>query len=100
MHSSTGPYAACPDTRSRSLNKRERTQKRARLQSVDCVFMLTLDAGESAAFSSLFLASAFFRSDGESTPTPAPVTHTVGRLFSTANHYKEGDLCQGLKDMM
>jgi len=32
------PYAAFPDTRSRSLNKRERTQKRARLQPVGLPF--------------------------------------------------------------
>ncbi len=36
-----------------------------------------LDAGDSAAFSSIFLASSFSYSQTESTPTPAPVTQTV-----------------------
>ena len=38
-----------------------------------------LDAGDSAAFSSIFLASSFLYSQTESTPAPAPVTQTVGR---------------------
>ena len=38
-----------------------------------------LDAGDSAAFSSIFLASSFSCSQNESTPAPAPVTQTVGR---------------------
>jgi hypothetical protein len=38
-----------------------------------------LDAGDSAAFSSVFLASSFFSSQAESTPAPAPVTQTVGQ---------------------
>ena len=37
-----------------------------------------LDAGDSAAFSSIFLASGFSCSQTESTPAPAPVTQTVG----------------------
>ena len=41
----------------------------------------TLDAGDSAAFSSGFLASGFSCSQTESTPAPAPVTQTV--TFST-----------------
>ena len=40
-----------------------------------------LDAGDSAAFSSGFLASSFFYSRAESTPTPAPVTQAVRRLL-------------------
>jgi hypothetical protein len=41
--------------------------------------MRTLDAGDSAAFSSIFLASGFLCSQAESTPAPAPVTPAVGR---------------------
>ena len=36
------------------------------------------DAGDSAAFSSIFLASSFFCSQTESTPTHTQVTQTVG----------------------
>jgi len=36
-----------------------------------------LDAGDSARFISVFLASSFSCSPAESTPTPAPVTQTV-----------------------
>ena len=36
-----------------------------------------LDAGESAAIPSTFLASSFLCSQAESTPAPAPVTQTV-----------------------
>ena len=39
-----------------------------------------LDAGDSAAFSSIFLVSSFSCSQAESTPAPAPVTQTVGQL--------------------
>jgi hypothetical protein len=39
-----------------------------------------LDDEVRAAFLSFFLASSFFYSEAESTPTPAPVTYTVGRL--------------------
>jgi len=39
-----------------------------------------LDAGDSAAFSSIFLALSFFCSQALSTPAPAPVTQTVGWL--------------------
>src|SRR5215213_11116521 len=38
-----------------------------------------LDAGDSAAFSSIFLASSFLCSQAKSTPAPAPVTQTVGQ---------------------
>jgi hypothetical protein len=37
------------------------------------------DVWDSAAFSSIFLASSFSCSQTESTPAPAPVTQTVGR---------------------
>jgi hypothetical protein len=36
-----------------------------------------LDAGDSARFTSIFLASGFLCSQAESTPAPAPVTQTV-----------------------
>jgi len=36
-----------------------------------------LDAGDSAAFSGIFLASSFFCSRTESSPAPTPVTQTV-----------------------
>jgi len=39
---------------------------------------LALDAGDSAAFSRIFLASSFLCSQTESTPGPAPLTQTVG----------------------
>jgi 5-methylcytosine-specific restriction endonuclease McrA len=38
-----------------------------------------LDAGDSAAFSSFFLASSFSCSQTESTPAPAPVTQTANK---------------------
>jgi hypothetical protein len=38
---------------------------------------LPLDAGDSAAFSSIFLASSFSCSPAESTPAPPPLTQTV-----------------------
>ena len=41
-----------------------------------------LDAGDSARFTSSFLDSSFFCFRAESTPAPAPVTQTVGRLKS------------------
>jgi hypothetical protein len=37
-----------------------------------------LDAGDSARFTSIFLASSFSCSQAKSTPAPAPVTQTVG----------------------
>jgi len=54
---------------------------------------ILLDAGESAAFSSIFLASSFLCSQAESTPAPAPVTQTVGQFLakdyvSSANNLK------------
>jgi len=41
-----------------------------------------LDAGESARFSSVFSASAFFSVDGFAVPAPARVTHTVGLFLA------------------
>jgi hypothetical protein len=41
-----------------------------------------LDAGESARFSSVFFASAFFSLDGVPPSAPAQVTQAVGRLSS------------------
>jgi len=49
-----------------------------RLQPKNGLTQRALDTGDSAAFSSIFLASSFFRFDGVSTPTPAPVTQAVG----------------------
>jgi hypothetical protein len=43
--------------------------------------MRALDAGDSAAFSTIFLASSFFCSQAEYTPAPAPVTQTVKRFY-------------------
>ena len=56
-------------------------------------YMGALDAGDSAAFSGIFLASSFFCSQAESTPAPAPVprgqhaglTQTVGRQSKMSN---------------
>jgi len=42
-----------------------------------------LDAGESARFTGIFLASAFFSSDGAPPPAPAQVTLAVGRRDTT-----------------
>jgi len=39
-----------------------------------------LGAGDSAAFSSIFLASSFLYSQAESTPAHLPVTQTVSPL--------------------
>jgi len=39
--------------------------------------MLTLDAGDSSPFSSIFLASSFLCSQAESTPAHTQVTQTV-----------------------
>jgi hypothetical protein len=53
--------------------------------------MLTLDAGDSARFTSSFLASSFSCSQAESTPTPAPVTQTVETVekpFASKNREK------------
>jgi len=55
------------DKRSVAYNKCRRLTKRA------------LDAGDSARFTSIFLASSFFCSQTESTPAPAPLTQTVGQ---------------------
>jgi hypothetical protein len=44
-----------------------------------CLTKRALDAGDSAAFSSIFLASSFSCSQAESTPAPAPITQTVGQ---------------------
>jgi len=51
MHVSTGPLRSVPGYAFPFTQQTEHIQKRARLQSVDRVCMLTLDAGESAAFS-------------------------------------------------
>jgi len=48
--------------------------------SVGCLKSRSLDRWESAAFSSIFLTSSLYCSQAESTPAPAPVTQTVGRL--------------------
>jgi len=45
---------------------------------------ILLDAGDSATFSSIFLAWSFFCSQTESTPARAPVTRAVGL------HFREG----------
>ena len=52
------------------MRNKERPTKRA------------LDAGDSAAFSSIFLASGFSCSPAESTPAPVPVTQAVNRLIT------------------
>ena len=44
-----------------------------------------LDAGDSAAFSSSFLASSFFCSRTESTPAHTPLTPTVGQKERIGN---------------
>ena len=51
----------------KALNQQRRRTKRAP------------DVWDSAAFSSIFLASSFFCSQAESTPAPAQVTQTVSR---------------------
>src|SRR5689334_8720450 len=59
-----------------------------------------LDAGDSAPFSSIFLASSFFCSQAESTPAPAPVTQTVGtplaQLGLLKRVYEEKTRCYSL----
>jgi hypothetical protein len=54
-----------------------------------CLTKRALDAGDSAAFSSIFLASSFLCSQTESTPAPAPVTQTVGRLSYSKSFFQE-----------
>jgi hypothetical protein len=50
-----------------------------------CLTMRAPDKWDSARFSSLFLASGFFRFQTESTPAHLRVTQTVGRkMFLTA----------------
>ena len=48
----------------------------------NCPTPRALDAGESARFTSIFLASSFFCSQAESTLAPAPVTQTVSPPFA------------------
>jgi hypothetical protein len=50
------------------------------LQNRVCPTKRALDAGDSARFSSIFLASSFSCSQAESTPTQRPVTQTVSPL--------------------
>src|SRR6266542_4021701 len=59
-----------------------------------CLTQHALDAGDSAAFSSIFLASGFSCSQTESTPAPAPITHTVGRhIIAVPLHMTEPVVC-------
>ena len=58
--------------------------RRTKLSSCNAKSQLTqraLDAGDSAAFSGIFLALSFFCSQAESTPAPAPVTPAVSLLL-------------------
>ena len=57
-----------------------------------------LDAGESARFTCIFLASSFLCSQAESTPAPAPVTQTVGRLGLVFIHAGTFFLSQDIED--
>ena len=80
MHASTGPLRSVPGYAFPFSEQMEHIQKRARLQSVDCSFMLTPDVWDSAAFSSIFLASSFSCPQAESTPAHTQVTQTVSLL--------------------
>ena len=77
MHVSAGPLRSVPGYAFPFTKQTEHTQKRARLQSVDCAFMLTPDKWDSAAFSSIFLAWSFFCSQAFSQPAHLRVTQTV-----------------------
>ena len=68
MHVSTRPLRSVPGYAFPFTEQTEHIQKRARLQSVDCGYMLTLGGGDSAAFLSIFLASSFSCSRTLSTP--------------------------------
>jgi len=59
MHVSAGPLRCVPGYAFPFTEQTELIQKRARLQPVGCAFMLTPDAGDSARFTSIFLASGF-----------------------------------------
>ena len=74
MHVSTRPLRSVPGYAFPFTEQTEHIQKRARLQSVDCGYMLTLEAGDSAAFSSIFLASSFFCLSSESASHPPAST--------------------------
>ena len=50
----------------------------------NCPTKRALDAGESARFTSIFLALGFSTSQALSTPAPARVTQTVGRLVDNS----------------
>jgi len=78
MHVSTRPLRSVPGYAFPFTEQTEHIQKRARLQSVDCAFMLTLDAGDSGAIPGIFHASAFFCSDGVPPSAPATIPQTVG----------------------
>ena len=60
MHVSTRPLRSVPGYAFPFTEQTEHIQKRARLQSVDCGYMLTLDTGDCAAFSSIFLRLSIF----------------------------------------
>ncbi len=51
----------------------------SKVSSRSCPTQRALDAGESARFTSIFLASAFFSSDGGMPSAPAQVTQAVGQ---------------------
>jgi hypothetical protein len=55
-------------------------QKQASLQVLPCLTKRAPDVWDSAAFSSIFLASSFFYSQALSTPAHTQVTQTVGWL--------------------
>jgi hypothetical protein len=60
MHVSTGPLRSVPGYAFPFSEQTERIQKRARLQPVGLLFMLTPDAGDSAHISSSFLRLIIF----------------------------------------
>jgi hypothetical protein len=70
MHVSTRPLRSVPGYAFPFTEQTEHIQKRARLQSVDCGYMLTLDARDSVAFSSIFLTSGFSCSQTELASRP------------------------------
>ena len=60
MHVSTGPLRSVPGYAFPFTEQTEHIQKRARLQPVGCAFMLTPDAGDSAAIYKHFSGFEFF----------------------------------------
>ena len=52
-----------------------------------------LDAGVRCGFSSIFLASSFSCFQTESTPSPAPVTQTVGRSPDGETEIRLAQIC-------